>query len=97
MYGKINLHLCKFATFNFNGMELVTIKIFNNPIDFHMAKSYLGSFQIDCFEKDEYINQVNPFFTNAVGGIKLQVPSDQVEEAIQLLIEGGFSKSEDFE
>jgi hypothetical protein len=78
-------------------MELVTIRTFNNPIDFHMAKSYLGSAQIDCFGKDEYINQVNPFYTNAVGGIKLQVPSDQVEEAIRLLIEGGFAKPEDYE
>ena len=75
-------------------MELVTIRIFGNPTDFHMAKSYLESAQIECFGQNEYSNQV---YANAIGGVKLQVSSDQVEEAIRLLIEGGFAKPEDYE
>ena len=73
---------------------MATIKIFNNPTDFHMAKSYLVSAQIECFGQDEYINQV---YANALGGVKLQVSSNQAEEAIRLLIEGGFAKPEDYE
>ena len=77
--------------------SFVTVKIFNNSIDFHVAKSYLESAQIDCFGKDELINQVYPMASSAFGGIQLQVPANQAEEAIRLLIEGGFAKPEDYE
>lgn len=76
--------------------EFITVKIFNFHNDLHIAKSYLESEGIECFVKDEYINLVNPFYTNATGGIKLQVMSDQAEEAVRLLIEGGFAKQEDY-
>lgn len=77
--------------------ELVTIKIFNLPTDFHMAKSFLESQGIACFAKDELTVQVNPFYTNALNGIKLQVPIEQAEIAVNLLIQGGFAKEEDYE
>lgn len=76
--------------------EFVTVKIFNYQMDMYMAKSFLESEGILCFAKDEFINQVNPFYTQAVNGIKLQVPAEQAEEAVRLLIEGGFAKEEDY-
>ena len=77
--------------------SFITVKTFTNSTDFHLAKSYLESEQIECFVQNELINQVYPLASNAVGGIQLQVPSKQAEEAVQLLIEGGFAKSEDYE
>ncbi|NDV45783.1 DUF2007 domain-containing protein [Paludibacter sp. 221] len=77
--------------------ELVTIKVFNFQNDLHLVKSYLESEGIKCFAKDELVNQVYPMATNAMGGIKLQVPADQAEEAVRLLIEGGFAKEEDYD
>ena len=77
--------------------SFVTVKIFNNSIDFHVAKSYLESAQIDCFGQNEFINQVYPLAGSTLGEIQLQVPADQAEEAIRLLIEGGFAKPEDYE
>lgn len=82
---------------NKNMEKFVTVKIFNFPTDMHMAKSFLESNGILCFAKDEFINQVQPLYTQAMNGIKLEVPADQAEEAINLLIEGGFAKKEDFE
>lgn len=77
--------------------ELVTVKVFNFHNDLHVVKSFLESEGIHCFVKDEYINTVNPFYTNATGGIKLQVPSGETEDAIRLLMEGGFARPEDYE
>jgi hypothetical protein len=75
--------------------ELVTIRSFGSSMDFEMAKSYLESFGIECFGMDEFINRT--YVTNVAGGIKLQVLTQQSDEAIQLLLDGGYLKPEDFE
>jgi hypothetical protein len=75
--------------------ELVTVRSFSNSMDFEMVKSYLESFGIECFGRDEISNRA--YINNANGGIQLQVKREQAEEAIQLLLEGGYLKKEDFE
>lgn len=75
--------------------ELVTLRAFNNPNDFEIAKSYLESFEIECFGQDE--NMTATYWTGVVGGVKLQVRAEQVEEAIKLLMDAGYLKPEDFE
>lgn len=75
--------------------ELVTIRTFSNSVEFELVKGYLESCNIDCIGKDEFSNQTNVTMLN--GGIKLQVKTAQVEEAIKLLLEGGYLKAEDFE
>ncbi len=75
--------------------ELITVRSFTQPTDFAIAKSYLESFGIECFEQDEHINWA--YLGNVDGGVKLQVRSDQADEAIKLLIDGGYLKKEDFE
>lgn len=75
--------------------ELVTLRTFSQSIDFEMVKSYLESFGIECFGKNEIINRA---YINLVdGGIQLQVREEQAEEAIKVLFEGGYLKKEDFE
>lgn len=75
--------------------ELVTLRAFNNSNDFEIAKSYLESFEIECFGQDE--NMTSTYWSGVVGGVKLQVREEQVEEAIKLLREAGYLKDEDFE
>ncbi len=75
--------------------NLVTVRAFFSSIDFEMAKSYLESMGIECFSKDEIINRA--YISNANYGVKLQVRSSQMDEAIKLLKEGGYLKDEDFE
>jgi len=75
--------------------ELVTIRTFSSSIEFELVKSYLESFKIECFGRDEISNQT--YINNANGGIMLQVRSDQTQEAIKLLFDGGYLKAEDFE
>ena len=59
-----------------------------------MAKSYLVSFGIECYGQDEILNRD---YANINGGVKLQVRSEQAEEAVKLLLDGGYLKAEDFE
>lgn len=74
--------------------EMITVKTSNIPGELAVAKSYLEDQNVYCFLKDELINQVQPF---AVGGIKLQVREEDAEQAINLLLEGGFTRKEDYE
>ncbi len=75
--------------------ELITIRTFSSSIDFEMVKAYLESMGIECFGIDEVINRA--YLANVNGGVKLKVREEQAEEAIKLLIEGGYLKEEDFE
>ena len=40
---------------------------------------------IRCHLQDEYTVTIDPFLSNAIGGIKLMVPAIQVERALQIL------------
>ena len=75
--------------------ELVTLRAFNNSNDFQIAKSYLESFEIECFAQDE--NVTSTYWTGIVGGVKLQVREEDTERAIKVLMEAGYLKPEDFE
>jgi len=73
---------------------LITLRSFSLSTEFEIVKSYLESCGIECFGQDEIINRD---YVNANGGIKLQVRTGQAEEAIELLMEAGYLKPEDFE
>ena len=75
--------------------KLVNIRTFSQSTDFEMVKSYLESMGIECFGRDEITNRA--YLANVNGGVKLDVRASQAEEAIRLLIEGGYLKPEDFE
>ena len=74
--------------------ELVTVRTFTWSTDYEMCKSYLESFEIECYGQDEILNRD---YANANGGIKLQVRSDQAEDAIKHLLDAGYLKPEDLE
>jgi len=74
--------------------KFVTVRTFTQSIEYEMAKSYLVSFGIDCYGQDEILNRD---YANVNGGVKLQVRSEQAEEAVKLLLDGGYLKAEDFE
>lgn len=58
--------------------------------DAYMIKSYLESAGIETLIPDEMTVQVNNFYTNAIGGVRLMVRKEDVEEGIALLKEGGY-------
>ena len=75
--------------------ELATVRTFSSSIDFEMVKSYLESFEIECFGRDEISNRA--YINNTNGGIMLQVRAEKAEEAVKLLLDAGYLKAEDFE
>ena len=75
--------------------ELVNIRTFSQSSDFEIVKSYLESFGIECFGRDEITNRA--YLANVNGGAKLDVRASQAEDAIRLLMDGGYLKPEDFE
>jgi DNA-directed RNA polymerase subunit RPC12/RpoP len=62
-----------------------------------MAKGFLESEGIEVLIKDELTAQVNNFYSNAIGGVKLLVRTEDYDLGIETLINGGFIKTEDKE
>jgi hypothetical protein len=69
---------------------LVTVKTFSYPNEVGIIRGRLESEGIRCFVQDELTTQVNHFYSNAIGGIKLQVKESDVEQALEILKEGGY-------
>ncbi len=70
----------------------VTIKTATYPHELMVIKSILESAQIQCFIKDSNIVQINPLYSNMVGGCKLQVSSKDTKIAIEILNENGYKQ-----
>jgi hypothetical protein len=68
-------------------MEYRLLQTFTNYIDAHIIAGRLKDSGIICWLKDENSVTVNPVWTNALGGIKLMVAEDQLEESKKLLDE----------
>jgi len=75
--------------------KLITVRAFNSSVDSEMVRAYLESLGITCFLKDELVNRA--YVANVNGGVKLQVPESELENAIELLKDGGYLKDEDLE
>lgn len=74
--------------------NLVTVITFTYQSELMVIRSRLESEGIQCFVENELTAQVQPFYSNAIGGIKLQVKEEDVANAIEILKEGGYLKDE---
>ena len=77
--------------------RLVTIKAFTFSHEVAIVRGRLESEGIYCFVQDELTAQVNPFYSIAIGGVKLQVREEDVEKAVILLKESGYISDEDLQ
>ncbi|MGY6649748.1 putative signal transducing protein [Wenyingzhuangia sp. IMCC45574] len=64
---------------------LTTIKIFDNSPEMHVYKNRLEQEGIDCYPFDEEMVTIDPFLTNAIGGIKLKVNKADVLQAKSII------------
>lgn len=67
--------------------EMVTILTCNYPQECAVAKALLESFGIIVFVKNEFSIQVAPLYSKALGGIELQVLSNDYNVALDILKE----------
>ena len=58
-----------------------------NVIEANLVKSILESSGIDVYVQDENLPRLNPFLSQAIGGIKLTVPENQEKDALDVLTE----------
>lgn len=66
-------------------MDFIIISSYNNYIDAHIARGVLEEAGINCWLKDEHTVTIDPILTNAIGGIKIMVPKQQAERAVEIL------------
>ena len=68
----------------------VTIMTFTHPTELAVLKVRLENDEIECRVLNELTVQVNPFYSNAFGGVKLQVKESDFQEATEILRVGGY-------
>jgi len=65
--------------------NIVILMRYDNLYQAYIAKSKLEAFDIPCFLADENIIGLNPFYNQAIGGIKLKVLEKDYEAALEIL------------
>jgi hypothetical protein len=75
--------------------QLITIRTFHSNSELEVVKMYLESLDIDCFTQDEIFNRL--YIPSAIGGVKLKVREEDVDQAVAYLMEGGYLSPEDLE
>ncbi len=75
--------------------DFITIRTFNHAHDAALVQSILIEHGIDAILKDEIISSVNPGYSTASGGVKLQVLQSQLNTAVEVLLQAGYLKPED--
>ena len=74
--------------------EWVTIQSYLYPQEASIAQAKLESMGVETFLQDELTTQIISGYSNAIGGVRLQVQQNKYEEARNILIKGGFIKDE---
>lgn len=72
--------------------EFVTIATFTLPHEAAVPKALLESEGFRCYLLNESTLEVNPFYSNAIGGVQLQVLAEDEDRARELLRVSGFSE-----
>ncbi len=73
----------------------VTIYTFSYPHQAAIIQGRLESEGIETFLKDELTVQTYHFYSNAIGGIKLQVRENDVPDALEILKDAGYVVEEE--
>ena len=70
----------------------VTLMTFTHPTELAVLRARLENEEIECRVLNELTVQVNPFYSNAIGGVQLQVKESDFQRATQILKDGGYIK-----
>ena len=72
----------------------VTVLTFNLPQQMWVIRTRLEAEGIECFAQDELTVQSDNLYSQALGGVKLQVQEHDVARAVGILKEGGYLRDE---
>ena len=65
--------------------ELITVANFSHPIEADPVVAWLESEGIECFVSNEHTVTMNWLYSNAIGGVGVQVKAAEVERANEIL------------
>lgn len=65
--------------------SFTTVAVFQYSAEAQIIKGRLEAEKINVFLADEYTVDTDPLVSNAIGGVKLQVYTEQVEEAKDII------------
>lgn len=68
-------------------MDLVIIQTFDNYFRANIQLTRLRAAGVECYLKDEYVVTIDPFLSNAIGGIKLMVRKNEEHRVRKLIRE----------
>ncbi|HFE9766708.1 DUF2007 domain-containing protein [Acinetobacter baumannii] len=71
-------------------MQWIVVKTFSFPYEAQIAKTQLEAFGILAYIENEHTINMDWFYSNALGGVRLLVPENYVDEA-KLFLEKDFS------
>ena len=77
--------------------KFITVLTATYGYEIAVIRGRLESEGITCFVKDELTVQVYPFYSNAIGGVKLQVRESDLNRAVEILTETRYIKDEDLQ
>jgi len=77
--------------------KVITVLTLTYPHEVAIIRGRLESEGIACFVQDELTIHANPLYSNAIGGIKLQVLESELKPTIEILKETGYIKEEDLQ
>lgn len=67
--------------------DLVIIQTFDNYFRANIQLTRLRAAGVECYLKDEYVVTIDPFLSNAIGGIKLMVRKSEEHRVRKLIRE----------
>ena len=62
-----------------------TIATFSKPEEAHLLRTRLEAAEIPAFVQDEHFVQMDWFYSNAIGGVRVQVEDDDLADAREFL------------
>jgi len=65
--------------------RIVVYQTFSDPIEANIVKGLLDTHGIECYLSDENIITLNPLYSNAIGGIKLNVFEQDIDQIGSIL------------
>jgi rubredoxin len=64
---------------------MITVATFSKPEEAHLLRMRLEAGGVTAFVQDEYMVQMDWLYSNAIGGVRVQIAEEDVEAAKEIL------------
>jgi Zn finger protein HypA/HybF involved in hydrogenase expression len=64
---------------------MITVATFSKPEEAHLLRMRLEAGGVTAFVQDEYMVQMDWLYSNAIGGVRIQIAEEDVEAAKEIL------------